>query len=65
MATNPPAEPADPAQIEAALSDVRGRLETSTEKARVAGVYTAQPRLVAVSKTKPLEDILAAYGEVY
>lgn len=46
------------AEIAASLSDVRGRIDAA---ARRAGRDPASVTLVAVTKTKPLEDLLAAY----
>ena len=40
------------------LEDVRQRVRTATDE---AGEGRALPRLVAVSKTKPVEDLQAAY----
>jgi len=47
------------AEIAANLADVRSRIEAA---ARRAGRDPASVTLLAVTKTKPLEDLLAAYG---
>ena len=47
------------AEIAANLADVRTRIEAA---ARRAGRDPASVTLLAVTKTKPLEDLLAAYG---
>jgi pyridoxal phosphate enzyme (YggS family) len=46
-------------EIAASLAEVRGRIEAA---ARRAGRDPASVTLVAVTKTKPLEDVLAAYA---
>lgn len=47
--------------VEAAIKSVRSRMGASVEVAKAKGTFTKDPRLVAVSKTKPLEQIIEAF----
>ena len=53
-------EPADAGALQEALKSVRERIKTASAE-RSGGPDLPEVRLVAVSKTKPLEDLKAAY----
>jgi len=48
--------------MESVLGSIHDKMGIATEVAKAKGAYTHDPRLVAVSKTKPLSAILEAYA---
>eukprot|EP00038_Savillea_parva_P007500 m.170609 g.170609 ORF g.170609 m.170609 type:complete len:317 (-) comp13264_c0_seq1:158-1108(-) len=57
--STPPPPPVDAHAIETSLNEVRAKVAEAVKRARKAPAHP--PRLVAVSKTKPMEAVLAAY----
>jgi uncharacterized pyridoxal phosphate-containing UPF0001 family protein len=60
MATASPDE--NSISISTAIAETQARIDTAVVSAKAKGVYTKEPRLVAVSKTKPLSDLIAAHA---
>jgi len=48
--------------IASAIAETNARAQAAVDAAKAKGTYTREPRLVAVSKTKPIEAVFAAYA---